>query len=106
MRRVTCETDATIELARLADCQQPARIVLLVDQILRFNAGQPSTSVLWVMSVVCLTSTTHSRHGNSCLTHSCLGGVCHQQHPSSISLYHHLLQSHVHHGMIWLQFVE
>eukprot|EP00892_Ulva_mutabilis_P003541 jgi/Ulvmu1/1559/UM110_0022.1 len=52
VRRVTGETDATNELARLADCEQPARIVLLVDQVLRFNAGQPSTSVLWVMSVV------------------------------------------------------
>lgn len=52
VRQILAEEDATFLLAQYADCMQPARIVLLVDQILRHNAHQPSGSVVWIMSVV------------------------------------------------------
>lgn len=56
--KVLAEEDATFLLAQYADCMQPARIVLLVDQVLHHNAHQPSGSVVWIMSVVryCLSS--------------------------------------------------
>lgn len=50
--KVFAEEDATFLLAQYADCMQPARIVLLVDQVLHHNAQQPSGSVVWIMSVV------------------------------------------------------
>jgi hypothetical protein len=50
--KVLAEEDATFLLAQYADCMQPARIVLLVDQVLHHNTHQPSGSVVWIMSVV------------------------------------------------------